>query len=133
MTIKILVAAIALIASTFQVARAQSSTTAASDSSTSVAGKWAGTFDGSSSGKFELVINQDSNRKLTGQVIMLADDGNRYPIDLKAISWDSGRLTASYSADGDDVSFTGKYTNPALKGTWKSSNGQDTGTWQATR
>jgi hypothetical protein len=131
MTIKILVAAIAFITSTFQLANAQSPT-ATSDSLTSVAGKWAGTFDGSSSGKFELVINQDSNRKLTGQVIMLADDGNRYPIDLKTISWENGQLNASYSANGDDVSFTGKYANPALKGTWKSSNGQDTGTWQAT-
>lgn len=132
MTIRILVAAIALVAITFQAASAQSSTTT-SDSSTSVAGKWAGTFDGSSNGKFELVINQDSNRKLTGQVIMLADDGNRYPTDLKTISWQNGQLKASYAADGGDVSFTGNYANATLKGTWKSGDGQDSGTWQATR
>lgn len=132
MTIKILVAVIALVALTFQAANAQSSTTT-SDSLTSVAGKWAGTFDGSSNGKFELVINQDSNRKLTGQVILLADDGNRYPTDLKTISWQNGQLKASYATDGGDVSFTGNYANAALKGTWKSGDGQDSGTWQATR
>lgn len=132
MTIRTLLAVIALVAITFQAASAQSPTTA-SDSLTSVAGKWAGTFAGSSSGKFELVINQDSNRKLTGQVIMLADDGNRYPTDLKTISWQNGQLKASYATDGDDVSFTGNYANATLKGTWASGNGQDTGTWQAIR
>ncbi|AKD58316.1 hypothetical protein SD10_03970 [Spirosoma radiotolerans] len=122
----------AFVAIAFQAASAQSST-ATSDPLPSVAGKWAGTFDGASSGKFELVINEDSNKKLTGQVIMLADDGNRYPIDLKTISWENGQLKASYSADGNDVSFSGKYANPALKGTWTSADGQGSGTWQATR
>ena len=119
MTIRSLIAAIAIVAITFQVAGAQNQT-ATRDSLTAIVGKWAGTFDGASSGKFELVINQDSNRKLIGQVIMLADDGNRYPTDLKTISWQNGQLRASYSADGDDVSFTGTYANSALKGTWKS-------------
>ncbi|GAB3800987.1 hypothetical protein GCM10028819_27360 [Spirosoma humi] len=116
----------------FQSAKAQSPT-ATRDSLPTIVGKWAGTFDGSSNGKFELVIKQDSNRKLTGQVVMLTEDGNRYPTDLKTISWENGQLKASYATDGDDVSFTGKYTNAALKGTWKSGDGQDSGTWQATR
>jgi Rieske Fe-S protein len=133
MTIKTLFAAMALVALLFQGANAQT-TSAASDSLTTLVGKWSGTFDGASSGKFELVINQDSNRKLTGQVIMLADDGNRYPIDLKTVVWQNGQLKASYTdADGDEVNFTGKYTKPVLKGTWKSDDGQASGIWQAVR
>ena len=133
MTINALFIAITLVAITFGAAHAQSPT-ATGDSLTTIAGKWAGTFDGASSGKFELVLNQDSNRKLTGQVIMLADDGNRYPVDLKTVVWQKGQLNASYTnPEGGDVSFTGNYANPALKGTWKSEDGQATGTWQATR
>ncbi|GAB2515370.1 hypothetical protein [Spirosoma aerophilum] len=133
MTIKAILAAMALVTLLFQGAHAQS-TNASSDSLTTLVGKWSGTFDGASSGKFELVINQDSNRKLTGQVIMLADDGNRYPIDLKTVVWQNGQLNASYTdGDGGEVSFTGKYTKPALKGTWKSDGGQSSGIWQAVR
>ncbi len=133
MKINALFAALLLVAITCRLANAQSST-ASGDSLKTIVGKWAGTFDGASSGKFELVINQDSNHKLSGQVIMLADDGNRYPADLKTIVWQNGKLSASYvNGDGGEVSFTGNYTNPAMKGTWKSEDGQATGTWQASR
>lgn len=132
MTSNVLLIMLAVSAITFQTAKAQSPA-ATRDSSVTIAGKWNGTFEGSSSGKFELVINQDNNRKLTGQVIMLADDGNRYPINLKTISWENGQLKASYTADGDDVNFAGNYANTSLKGTWTSAGGQDSGTWQATR
>lgn len=133
MKINALFAALLLVVITCWAANAQSST-ATSDSLTTIAGKWAGTFDGASSGKFELVINQDSNRKLSGQVIMLADDGNRYPADLKTVAWENGKLSASYvDGDGGEVKFSGNYAKPALKGTWKSEDGQASGTWQASR
>jgi len=51
MTIKFLVAAVALFVITFQSVKAQS-LAPTRDSVTTIAGKWAGTFDGSSNGKF---------------------------------------------------------------------------------
>ena len=114
---------------------AVSAQTTTSDTLTAIVGKWAGTYEGASAGKFELVLNQDSNRKLTGQVVMLPDDGNRYPIDLKTVVWQNGQLRATYidPNEGDEVSFVGSYSSPALKGTWKSDEGQSTGTWQVSR
>jgi hypothetical protein len=132
MLIKTLLASILMIVATFQATTAQ---TTASANSQTVTGKWAGSFDGAASGKFELVLNQDSNGKLTGQVIMLTDDGNRYPIDLKTAVWEKEQLSASYAdpSDGDEVSFTGKVADSSLKGTWKSDGGQSVGTWQVSR
>ncbi|MFD2935806.1 hypothetical protein [Spirosoma flavum] len=133
MTLKTLFLSIAVITAFVSVAKAQ---TSSSDSLTTIVGKWSGTFEGASSGKFELVVNQDSNHKLIGQIIMLPGDGSRLPIDLQTIVWQKGKLSATYKdpADGDDdVSFTGDYTSSALKGTWKSDGGQASGTWQVTR
>ncbi len=135
MTIKALLVVMVFTATIFQGVRAQNPSSTA-DSPATIVGKWSGTFEGAASGKFELVINQDSNGKLAGQVIMLTDDGSRQPIDLKTITWGKGQLAATYNDpnDGDDeVNFTGTYAKPALKGTWKSDGGQATGTWQVTR
>ncbi|GAB4032483.1 hypothetical protein [Spirosoma jeollabukense] len=132
MTIKVLLSAIILLVVTFQTTRAQ---TSSSKSDTTVAGKWAGTYSGDASGKFELTLNQAGNKKLTGQVTMIADNGNQQTTDLKTITWQNGQLSATYvdPAENDEVSFTGSYTNSTLKGTWKSDGGQATGTWQLTR
>lgn len=133
MSIKILLSAIILLVVTFQTAQAQ--TSVKNDTLMTVAGKWAGTYSGDSSGKFELVLNQDSSKKLMGQVTMITDDGNRQTASLKTISWQNGQLSATYmdSAEDDEVSFTGSYANSLLKGTWKSDGGQAKGTWQLTR
>ena len=133
MSIKILLSVIAVISTTFQTAKAQSSALK-SDTLTTIIGKWSGTYAGDASGKFELVINQDNTRKLTGQVIMLTDNNERHSIDLKTISWKNGQLKATYidPSEDDEVTITGSYTNPDLEGTWKSDEGQSTGTWQLT-
>jgi hypothetical protein len=133
MIIKALFAAIVLVAITCQAANAQSPA-ATGDSLTTVVGKWSGTFEGASSGKLELVLNQDSSQKLTGQVTVIAEDGNRYSADLKKVVWQTGKLIATYTdPNGGDVSFTGNYAKPNLKGTWQSDGGQATGIWQAAR
>ncbi|GAB3490524.1 hypothetical protein GCM10027341_02350 [Spirosoma knui] len=121
------------IVATYTAASAQT-TASTTDSLAAVVGKWTGTFDGASSGKFELVLNKDASNKLGGQIIMLADDGNKYPIDLKTANWRNGKLSASYSdPSGGDVSFSGTLTDPTLKGSWEANGGQATGTWQLTR
>ncbi|MGF7214356.1 hypothetical protein GGR92_000496 [Spirosoma lacussanchae] len=118
----------------FSIATAQTSA-APADSSAMLIGKWAGTYEGSDAGKFDLIINQDNTRKLTGQVVMLAPDGNRYPIDLKVITWQNGKLNAAYAdpQGGSDVTFSGTLEQSALKGNWRASDGMATGSWQATR
>ena len=108
--------------------------TAPADSSAAVVGKWTGTYDGASSGNFELAIGQDANRKLTGQVVMVAPDGNRYPITLKTITYRNGQLSAGYTdPQNGEVRFTGKPDSAGMKGTWDSNDGQGTGNWQVTR
>ena len=134
MSIKNLLPVILLLLATLQLAKAQTST-AENDTLKTVAGKWSGTYSGDSSGKFELVIKQDDGQKLTGQITMLTDDPNQKPTTLKIISWKNGTLSATYidPSEGDEVSFTGRYTDPDLEGSWKSDEGQATGTWQLTR
>ena len=137
MFVRALLISIGMLTASFSATTAQSTatTTATADSLGMIVGKWAGSYEGSDSGKFELVVSQDSNRKLTGQIIMLPPDGNRYPIDLKTVVWQNGQLNAAYTnpQDGGDVSFSGKYESPALKGTWQANGGQATGNWQITR
>jgi len=130
MFIKALLATLLMIAVACPMASAQTTAT-----NSTVAGKWSGSFDGDSSGKFEIVLNQDNNGKLTGQVIMVTDDGSRYPIDLKTAVWENDQLTATYEnpSDGGQVSFTGKFADTDLKGTWKANSGQASGIWQASR
>ncbi|WP_420150359.1 hypothetical protein [Spirosoma sp.] len=134
MPIKTLFTAFFLLTATFQMAKAQPSSTENATSKT-VVGKWSGTYLGDSSGKFELILNQDNAKNLAGQVVMLTDDGSRHPIDLKTASWKDGRLSATYidPSENDEVSFTGTFADADLKGTWKSDGGQATGTWQLKR
>ncbi|WP_245826110.1 hypothetical protein [Spirosoma rigui] len=136
MSIRIFLLSLGLLVATLPAARAQNATaTTTADESASLAGKWTGTYEGSDSGSFELVINQDSNKKLAGQIIMLAPDGSRYSIDLKTITWQNGQLKASYAdpQGGNDPSFQGTMTGSVLKGTWVANGGQDSGNWQASR
>lgn len=134
MSIKAFLQAFVLLTATFQLTNAQTSS-AKNDTLTTITGKWSGTYSGDSSGKFELVIKQDNGQKITGQILMLTDDPNRKPTNLKTISWKDGKINATYADpdEGDEVSFTGTYTDPDLEGSWKSDEGQSTGTWQLTR
>ncbi len=137
MFIKSLLLGLSMVMASLSVATAQtaSATTTAANSSTTISGKWNGTYEGASSGKFELVVTQNNDQKLSGQIVMLAPDGNRYPVTLKTISWQNGQLKASYTdpQEGDDVNFSGTYENSVIKGTWQADGGQSTGNWQASR
>lgn len=131
---KILLWAMGLLMTTFTLTTAQT-TTATADSAATLVGKWTGSYEGSDSGKFELVINQDGNHQLTGQIVMLPPDGSRYPINLKTVAWQNGQLNATYSdpQSGNAVSFSGKPDGTGLKGTWEANGGQATGNWQVAR
>ncbi|MDB5242550.1 MAG: hypothetical protein JWP57_3175 [Spirosoma sp.] len=137
MSIKALLIGLSMVMTPFSLATAQTATapTTADNSSATISGKWNGSYEGASSGKFELVVTQNNDKKLTGQIIMMTPDGNRYPIALKTLSWQSGQLKASYvdPQEGDNVSFSGKYENSVIKGTWEADGGNSTGNWQASR
>lgn len=134
MSIKTFFLSLVIAVATVSAAVAQT-TVSASDTLTAIVGKWTGTYEGSDLGNFELNLNKDSNSKLTGQIVMLPPDGNRYPIDLKTVVWQNGQLSASYTdpSGGNDVSFSGRLTNPTMKGTWEAGGGQAAGTWQLKR
>lgn len=130
---KTLLFLVAMLTATVSGANAQNST-ASTDTLSTLVGKWTGTYEGDDSGNFELILNRESN-KLTGQIVMLPPDGNRYPINLKTAVWQNGKLSASYTdpSAGNDVNFSGKLADPGMKGTWQANGGQASGTWQLKR
>ncbi|PRY21126.1 hypothetical protein CLV58_15316 [Spirosoma oryzae] len=136
MTIKafslLFIGLVPLTASYAQVALTSSNQT--TDSVTAILGQWVGTFEGASSGKLELALQQDSNtRQLGGQLTVIISDGERYTTKLKKVVFSQNRFTASYTepSDGSDVTLTGELKGTALTGEWTVNDGQGKGTWQA--
>jgi hypothetical protein len=104
------------------------------DSIALILGQWNGSFEGASSGKFELTLRQDSgSQQLSGQIVVMLSDGDRYSTKLKKAVFTNNQLVASYSEpdDGSNVTLTGQLAGSVLKGNWAVSDGQATGTWQA--
>ncbi len=133
MIFKILLTAFSMLMVVFSTANAQTQAVPA-DSATTLVGKWTGSYDGASSGKFELVINQNDSPKLTGLITMLLPEGSGKPITLKTVTYQDGQVVAAYDdPENGEVNLTGKLSNPTLKGTWQLANGQATGNWQLTR
>ena len=137
MTIKILLTAFGLL-TIFSTANAQTQSTSAqtapTDSSAIISGKWTGSYDGTRSGTFELVINPNDSRKLTGQITMLPPAGSGKAIPLKSVTFQGGRLSAAYDdPENGEVNLTGTLRNPSLTGTWQLAGGQASGDWQLTR
>lgn len=134
---KILWTAFGILTIVVSTATAQTTTaqTTATDSAAAIVGKWTGTYDGGSSGNFEMVISRDGTGKLTGQITLLPPDGSRYPINLKTVTYQGSQLNATYddSQSGGEVSIKGRPDNTGMKGTWDAGGGQATGSWQLTR
>lgn len=105
------------------------------DSVAIILGQWNGSFECASSGKLELTRRQDSNsHQISGQIVVILSDGNRYSTKLNKAVFTKNQLAASYTEpeDGSDITLTGHLDGPVLKGDWAVSDGQATGTWQAT-
>ncbi|SOD90291.1 hypothetical protein [Spirosoma fluviale] len=133
MAIRTLLSVVVLLTLTFQAVKAQTAP-ATSDSLTTLTGKWVGTFDGPTTGKLELVLSQDSNRKITGKITAINNSGDQYTAELKTVVWQNGKLTITYAyPEGGDINLSGNYAKSVLKGTWELDGGQATGTWQASR
>lgn len=103
-------------------------------------GSWAGTWDGAGSGDFEMTLDKTTDGGLTGRVAVTSDGGN-YTADLKGVSFDTNKMTATYDfpLDGSsEISVTGTFEDRAAKGTWSlHPKGQDAevagGTWTVTK
>jgi len=136
MTIKtfalLLIGLVPLTASYAQIAPTSGKQT--TDSAAAILGQWVGTFEGGSSGKLELTLQQDSNtRQLGGQLTVIISDRERYTTKLKKAVFSQNRFTASYTepSDGSDITLTGELKGAALTGEWTVNDGQGKGTWQA--
>jgi hypothetical protein len=103
------------------------------------AGKWAGTWDGSGSGEFELTLEKGKDA-LTGKVAVTTEQGN-YAADLKGLSFSGKTMSASYDFPLDpnaEVAIAATFDGGKAKGTWSlRPKGQTTelagGSWTVTK
>jgi hypothetical protein len=121
-------------------ATAQTSTKATSTSGTSAGkssallGAWQGTFGGSASGKCELRLAREGSGNPTGQISILPDGGEQSPfITFESVVLEGSHLKATFTdSQGEKVQMDGTLENEGLKGSWKTSAGQE-GNWQTTK
>ena len=84
------------------------------------AGMWTGTYDGSGTGQFELTLDKGKDGAMTGKVAVTTDGGN-YTADLKSVSFDGTKMSATYDFPLDpsaEVIMTATFDGRAAKGTW---------------
>src|SRR5471030_1367586 len=84
------------------------------------AGKWAGTWDGSGSGEFELTLEKSKDGAPAGKVAVTTDQGN-YAADLKGVSFSGKNMNATYDFPLDpsaEVAMAATFDGGSAKGTW---------------
>jgi hypothetical protein len=84
-----------------------------------VVGTWAGTWDGSGSGRFELTLERTKDGALGGKVSVTGEP--TYQATLKTASFDGKKLSATYDFPPDaraEVILTGTFDAARAKGTW---------------
>lgn len=103
------------------------------------AGKWAGTWDGSGSGEFELTLEKGKDA-LAGKVAVTTEQGN-YAADLKGLAFSGTSMSATYDFPLDpsaEVTIAATFDGGKAKGTWSlRPKGQTTelagGSWTVTK
>jgi hypothetical protein len=84
-----------------------------------VVGTWTGTWDGSGSGGFELMLEKAKDGALGGKVSVTGEP--TYKATLKTASFDGKKLAATYDFPPDEraeVVLAGTLEAGTLKGTW---------------
>jgi hypothetical protein len=84
------------------------------------AGMWSGTYDGSGTGQFELMLNKDKDGAMAGTVSVTTEGGN-YTADLKAVSFDGPKMSAKYDFPLDpsaEIIMIATFDGGTAKGTW---------------
>ena len=101
-------------------------------------GTWNGTWQGGSSGKFEMTITKGPDGKLSGSLTAHPAEGDGYTTNFKSVDVTGGKLTVKLSDPDDEVEITiqGALDPAAMKGSYSvRSKGQgeevDGGTWEA--
>ncbi|HEX7139114.1 MAG TPA: hypothetical protein VF219_14770 [Vicinamibacterales bacterium] len=83
-------------------------------------GAWTGTWDGAGSGDFELTLDKAKDGPLAGRVAVVTDGGN-YNAELKSITFDGPKMTATYDFPLDpsaEINVTATFADQSAKGTW---------------
>ena len=109
-----------------------------SSDSAAVVGTWSGSWQGGSTGKFEMTISKGADGKLTGSLTAHPADGDGYTAGFKSVDVSGGKLIVKLSDPDDEVEITiqGALDPAAMKGSYSvRSKGQgeevDGGTWEA--
>ena len=82
-------------------------------------GTWAGTYDGAGTGTIELMLDKKDGA-IAGKVSAATDGGN-YTADLKDVTFDGAKMSASYDFPLDpsaEVVLTATFDGSSAKGTW---------------
>ena len=95
-----------------------------------VVGSWAGTYDGSGTGKLTMSIVRDADKRLGGPIQVTADDGASYTATFTSIVTDGNAVAIAYdlSLDGGQVvqaQLDGAIDGTTLKGTWQVFDGSN--------
>ena len=121
----------------FSYARQAENKKTSSDGAAAV-GTWNGTWQGGSSGKFEMTITRGPDGKLTGSLSAHPSEGDGYTTSFKSVDVTGGKLTLKLGDPQDEVEITiqGALDPAAMKGSYSvRSKGQgeevDGGTWEA--
>lgn len=102
-------------------------------------GTWSGSFEGDSSGKFEMLLSPSGDGKHTGEMSITSGDGNGYQVKLKSLTFDGQKMVAKYDAPGGEngeVTIEGTLEGDAMSGSWSyhdQGNNTGRGTWKASR
>ena len=101
-------------------------------------GTWNGTWQGGSSGKFEMTITKGPDGKLTGSLTAHPAEGDGYTTIFKSVDVSGGKLTLKLGDPDDQMEITiqGALDPAAMKGSYSvRPKGQgeevDGGTWEA--
>ena len=83
-------------------------------------GQWTGTYEGSGTGAFELLLQKNADGKPTGKVSVTTDGGN-YDADLRTIAFKGKSIEAAYDFPLDpsaEVVMAATVEGSTAKGTW---------------
>ena len=83
-------------------------------------GQWTGTYDGSGTGAFELLLQKGAAGKSTGKVSVTTDGGN-YDADLRTLVFKGKSIEAAYDFPLDpsaEVVMAATVDGSTAKGTW---------------
>ena len=103
-----------------------------------VVGIWNGTWEGGSTGKFEMTISKGPDGKLTGTLAAHPEGGDGYTTGFKSVDVSGGKLTVTLEDPQGEVRITleGSLDSTGMKGSYSvrtKAQGEEVegGTWQA--